>query len=162
MRAIIPILIICLAFPLNVHAEPPTPPPAETSTETVVAPTPKITGIKKGEPAPYTGVLLNTLAAAQIFTEKNFLNEECQLRIDYAVQKEIARMNLLLNSTKASLDSVEQRYSTIIKIKDTEIERLSKIALESNNDNSAWWAAGGVIVGIALTIATVYAVGELR
>ena len=107
-------------------------------------------------------MLLNTLAAAQVFTEKSFLNEECQLRIDYAVQKEVARMNLLLNSTKASLDSVEKRYSTIIKIKDTEIERLSKIALESNNNNSAWWAAGGVIVGISLTIATVYAVGELK
>lgn len=158
MRAIVPILIVCLAFPFNVRADP----PSDDTPEVVIAPAPKITGIKKGEVAPYTGVLLNTLAAAQVFTEKSFLNEECQLRIDYAVQKEVARMNLLLNSTKASLDSVEKRYSTIIKIKDTEIERLSKIALESNNSNSAWWAAGGVIVGISLTIATVYAVGELK
>tara|TARA_R110000824_G_scaffold67377_6_gene174528 strand:+ start:1450 stop:1935 length:486 start_codon:yes stop_codon:yes gene_type:complete len=161
MRIVIPILIVCLAFPINVYADPPTP-PTETSTETVVAPSPKITGIKKGDVAPYTGVLLNTLAAAQIFTEKSFLNEECQLRIDYAVQKEIARMNLLLNSTKASMDSMEQKYTTIVKIKDTEIERLSKIALEPKNDYSAWWAAGGVIVGIALTIGVVYAVGELK
>ena len=158
MRAIVPILIVCLAFPFNVRADP----PSDDTPEVVIAPAPKITGIKKGEVAPFTGVLLNTLAAAQVFTEKSFLNEECQLRIDYAVQKEVARMNLLLNSTKASLDSVEKRYSTIIKIKDTEIERLSKIALESNNNNSAWWAAGGVIVGISLTIATVYAVGELK
>ena len=42
-------------------------------------------------------------------------------------------MNLLLNSTKASMDSMEQKYTAIVKIKDTEIERLSEIALKSNN-----------------------------
>jgi hypothetical protein len=158
MKSIIPVLIVCLIFPMNVWADPPTP--AETTT--VITPTPKITGIKKGEPAPYTGVLLNTLASAQIFTERSFLNEECQLRIDFAVQKEIARMDLLLNSTRASMESMEQRYTAIVRIKDTEIERLSKIALEPKNDYSVWWATGGVIVGIALTIGVVYAVGELK
>ena len=157
MKTVVPILIVCLIFPFGAKADPP-PEPSELS----ITPGPKITGIKKGQVAPYTGVLLNTLAAAKIFTEKDFFNEECQLKIDYAVQREIARMNLLLNSTKASLDSMEKRYGAIIQIKDTEIERLSKIALEPKNNYSAWWASGGVIVGIALTIVTVYAVGELR
>ena len=44
-----------------------------------------------------------------------------------------------------------------MKIKNDEIERLSKIASDTN-DYSVWWAAGGVIVGIGLSIAVVYAV----
>jgi hypothetical protein len=44
-----------------------------------------------------------------------------------------------------------------MKIKDDEIERLSEIA-SNTNDYSVWWATGGVIVGIGLTIAVVYAV----
>ena len=44
-----------------------------------------------------------------------------------------------------------------MKIKDNEIERLAKIA-SNTNDYSAWWATGGVVVGIALTIGVVYAV----
>lgn len=152
MRFIIPVLIICMALPVSVFAEPPSEPPI----------VPRITGIQKGDPAPYTGVLLNTLAASQMFTERSFLNEECQLRIDFAVQKEIARMTLLLDSTKTSMESMEQRYATIIQIKDTEIKRLSELALEPKNDYAAWWGTGGVIVGIALTIGIVYAVGELR
>ena len=155
MRNIIPLLIFCIIFPMGVYANPP-----ETPIEAPIEP--KVTGIQKGEIAPYSGVLFNPLAAARILTDKNYSDEECKLKIDYAVQKEIARMNLLLNSTQASMDSMELKYASIIKIKDTEIERLSEIALKSNKSHSAWWAAGGVIVGIALTIATVYAVGELK
>ena len=140
---------------MGVYANPPEAP-------NEAAPEPKVTGIQKGEIAPYSGVLFNPLAAARILTERNYSNEECKLKIDYAVQSEIARMNLLLNSTKVSMDSMDQKYTAIINIKDTEIERLSKLALKPKNNYSAWWAAGGVVIGIALTIATVYAVGELR
>jgi len=155
MRNIIPLLIFCIIFPMGVYANPP-----ETPIEAPIEP--KVTGIQKGEIAPYSGVLFNPLAAARILTDKNYSDEECKLKIDFYVQKEIARMNLLLNSTKVSMDSMEQKYTAIVKIKDIEIERLSEIALKPNNDYSAWWAAGGVLVGIGLTIAVVYAVGELK
>ena len=59
MKLIIPILIAMLAFPAILFAD--TPPPDET---------PKVTGIQKGEEAPYNGVLLNTAAAAKIFADK--------------------------------------------------------------------------------------------
>ena len=49
-----------------------------------------------------------------------------------------------------------------VQIKDTEIERLSSIALKPRSNYSTLWAVGGVLVGIGLTIAVVYAVGELK
>jgi len=146
-----PILIFCLAFPASMLAEPP-----------ATVPVPKITGIKKGDPAPFSGVLLNSLAAAKLFTEKNYSVTECDLRVSYEVKRELARVNIILESSKASMDSMEQKYTAIIKIKDTEIERLSSIALKPRSNYSTLWAVGGVLVGIGLTIAVVYAVGELK
>jgi hypothetical protein len=150
MKFIVPLLIITLICPMALFANPP-----ETT------PQPKVTGIQKGDTAPYSGVLLNSTAAARIFSERNYSSEECQLRIDFNVQKEFARMNLLLESTKVSMNSMEQKYTSIIDIKDTEIQRLSKIASERPNDYSMWWLAGGIITGIGLTVALVFAVKEI-
>ena len=36
----------------------------------------KITGLSKGEHAPYTGVLLDNVAAARIFSDKKYLEEQ--------------------------------------------------------------------------------------
>jgi hypothetical protein len=150
MKFLIPLLIATIIFPAPLFANPP-----ETQ------PQPKVTGIQKDDPAPYSGVLLNSLAAARIFSEKSFSSEECKIKIDYNVGKETARMNLLLESTRVSLDSVEQKYTSIINIKNTEIERLSKIASERPNEYSMWWLAGGVLTGIGLTIALLFAVKEI-
>ena len=150
MKFIIPLLIIALILPVPLLANPP-----ETQ------PQPKVTGIQKGEKAPYSGVLLNPLAAARIFSEKKYFSEECQLRIDFNVQKEIAKMNLLLDSAKASLDFAEKKYISILKIKDVEIERLSKIASKRPNDYSMWWLTGGIVTGVGLTIALLFAVKEI-
>ena len=49
----------------------------------------------------------------------------------------------------------------MIKLKDDEIKRLSDIAA-GKKDYSTWWAVGGVLTGIALTIAVVYAVDPGR
>ena len=144
------ILVFTLVFPISLFADD--TPPTE--------PRPTITGIREGQPAPYSGVLLNPLAAARLFVDKDFSEQECDLRVEYAVQRELAKINLLLESTKVSMESMEQRYVSIITIKDTEIERLSNLAI-NQNDYSAWWAAGGMVVGIGLTLAVVYGVKSM-
>ena len=154
MKLIPIILIFCLIFPAHLFAEPPEVPD--------IQPTPRITGIQKGEKAPYSGVLLNSLAAAQVFSDKSFAGKECELRIKFAVDKEIARMGLLLDSTKVSLETVEKKYNSIITIKDSEIKRLSDLAMKDKTDYSALWFTGGALAGIALTVAVIYAVQEAK
>jgi len=154
MRLIIPVLIAMLAFPAHLFADTPINPEIDE--------TPKVTGIQKGEEAPYNGVLLNTAAAAKIFADKDFSAQECIMRINFEVQKEHLRMQLFLDNTKLSLDTMDKKYTAIIDIKDNEIDRLSKIAIENSNDYSTWWTVGGVLAGIALTLAVVYAVEEVK
>ena len=84
------------------------------------------------------------------------------MRIQFEVEKENQRMNLLLDSMKVTLESAEERHNSILEIKNQEIERLSEIASETPNDYSMWWFAGGVIAGIGLTIGIAFAVNEVN
>ena len=152
MRPIISLVLsLLLIFPIPLLADVPELPPQ-----------PRITGIQEGEAAPYSGVLLNTIAAAQIFVDKDHSQEECGLRIQFEVEKETQRMNLLLDSMKVTLESAEERHNSILEIKNQEIERLSEIASETPNDYSMWWFAGGVIAGIGLTIGVAFAINEVN
>ena len=152
MRPIISLVLsLLLIFPIPLLADVPELPPQ-----------PRITGIQEGEAAPYSGVLLNTIAAAQIFVDKDHSQEECGLRIQFEVEKETQRMNLLLDSMKVTLESAEGRHNSILEIKNQEIERLSEIASETPNDYSMWWFAGGVIAGIGLTIGVAFAINEVN
>ena len=152
MRPIISLVLsLLLIFPIPLFADVPELPPQ-----------PRIAGIQEGEAAPYSGVLLNTIAAAQIFVDKDHSQEECGLRIQFEVEKETQRMNLLLDSMKVTLESAEERHNSILEIKNQEIERLSEIASETPNDYSMWWFAGGVIAGIGLTIGVAFAINEVN
>jgi len=135
-----------LAFPPILFADDPPDPPT-------------VMGIQKGEVAPYAGVLLNSTAAAQIFAERNYSFDECKLRIDFNIEKEQAKYKALLENSKASLESLKYQYNSITSAKDKEIERLSKLVLETN-DYSTLWAVGGTLMGIGLTIAVMYAVKQ--
>ncbi len=146
MKLITPILIFMLAFPPILFADE-TPNP------------PTVMGIQKGEVAPYAGVLLNSTAAAQIFAERNYSFDECKLRIDFNIEKEQAKYKALLENSTASLESLKYQYTSITSAKDKEIERLSKLVLETN-DYSTLWAVGGTLMGIGLTIAVMYAVKQ--
>jgi len=147
MRFIAPILILVLLFPPRAFAEEPRPP--------------TIMGIAKGEKAPFNGVLLNETAAAQMFVDRDFTLEECKLKIDFQLGKERAKYDLLLKSTQVSLESLQQKYDSVTALKDKEIERLSKIALEKKNDYSTLWATGGFVVGVGLTIGLFYVASEV-
>ena len=143
-------LIFTLVSSAIAMADPPVPPP-----------TPQITGVQKGEAAPYTGVLLNSLAAAKLFSEKSYSGLECDLRIKYEVEKESARLRLLLDSTKVSMETLDQKYTSIITIKDNEIARLGKIASDKN-DYSSLWFAGGIVAGIVTSVVIVYAINKVN
>ena len=140
-------LILCLSFaPIIAMADEPLLPPRG-----------RILGIKAGQKAPYPGVLLNSIAAAKLLADKQFSEEQWKLRIEYEVGKERAKLNMIIQSQKASINGLKEKHTTLMEIKTDEIERLSKIA-SNTNDYSMWWAAGGVVVGIGLTIAVIYAV----
>jgi hypothetical protein len=146
-RTITLILIGCLVFlPIIALAD--------------IPPNGRITGLRYNQRAPYSGVLLNTIAAAQLLKDKDYSEEQWELRLQYEMAKQSAELNLIIESQKVSFQALEQKHTTLISIKDNEITRLSQIAANTN-DYSTWWATGGVVVGIVLTLAVVYGVKEI-
>ena len=83
------------------------------------------------------------------------------MRIEYAVQKEILRLNLLLETSQATVESMDKKYTSLLDIKDQEIKRLGKVASEINDWSSLWYV-GGIITGVVLSVAIVYAVKEVN
>ena len=77
-------------------------------------------------------------------------------------QKEKAKCDLLVSTTKVEIDFLKQKYDSILKIKDEENNRLQKFALERPNKNSHWWFAGGVVAGIITSITIFYAAVEIK
>ena len=144
-QLLILILIPILIFPIHIFAQE----------------APKVVEIKVGEIAPYTGVLLDNKAAAEMLTNQKYSKEQCKLTIDYELSKLKAQNDLLLTSVKASLEATENKYESVLVIKDAEIERLNEIALEGSRDYSEWWAAGGFIVGSLITLGIFFAATEV-
>jgi len=144
------VLCLCMAFlPTIVLADEPLLPPKG-----------KITGLRYKQPAPYSGVLLNSVAAAKLLTSKDFSEKQWELKLQYELAKLRAELSLVIESQKVSYSSLKDKHTTLINIKNKEIERLSAIA-QGKKDYSQWWAAGGVLVGIGLTLAVVYGVKEI-
>jgi len=119
----------------------------------------KITGLKYKQRAPYSGVLLNSIAAAKLLTDNKYLDKQWELKLEYELAKESARLNLIIESQKVSYSALQEKHKTLLDIKNREIERLSDITANTS-DYSVWWASGGIVVGIVLTIAVVFAVNE--
>ena len=47
-------------------------------------------------------------------------------------------------------------------IKNNEINTYRDMALDQPNKNNQWWLAGGIVVGIGLSLGTFYAVTEIN
>ena len=130
---------------------------ATADTTPLVPPRGKITGLRYKQPAPYSGVLLNSVAAASLLADKNLSEKQWELRLKYELAKTTARLQLIIDTQKATHSALQEKHKALLGIKDKEIERLTEIAAKKR-DYTIYWTAGGIIVGIALTIAVVYAV----
>jgi len=142
------ITIICLFFtPTLLLAD---------ESEPLIPPNGRITGLRYQQKAPYSGVLLNTIAAARLLTNREHNEEQWELRLKYELAKLRAELGLTIESQKISYLSLQEKHTTLISIKNEEIVRLSRIS-ENTNDWSSLWYTGGVVTGVILSIAIVYA-----
>ena len=125
-----------------------------------LAQSPTVTDLEKGQIAPYSGVLFNPEAAAQLLAQQKYADAECELKIDLELDKLGAQMDLINESLKVSLRATENKYDSIIQIKNDEIERLTDLAVNSDADYTHWWTAGGFVVGALVSLAIFYAAVE--
>ena len=115
--------------------------------------TPMITPLEEGMKAPYSGSLLNNAALAKIKVEKEAAKEKCELENKYLQMRGKVDCDLKVGNAKIELDVNQKKFNTIIKIKNEEIKQLQDLVAESGKKSThKWWLAGGVVVGIVVTV----------
>ena len=120
-------------------------------------PAPRVVTLVKEQKAPFAGTLLNPAAVAHTIAEKESVSNQCELAKQYVEKKEKVKCELLINTAQVRLETLRMERDAIIGIKDEEIQRLNKIALDRPNRHNHWWFAGGIITGIVTSVAIFYA-----
>lgn len=117
----------------------------------------QIVTLKKNDPAPFTGSLFSTSAAARIAIELENNDTTCGLKIGEAVEKQKAFGKFQLDLKQASLDSCLEKYTVVVDLKQDQIDTMTEQLKKNTGPQPAWWFAGGVVGGIAVSLLTAYA-----
>ena len=121
----------------------------------------QIVTLKKNDPAPFSGTLFSTSAAARIAIELESKDEVCGLKIGEAVEKQKAYDKFQLDLKQASLDACLEKYTTVVDLKQNQIDDLTEQLKKNTGSQPAWWFAGGVVGGIVVSLATAYAYSHI-
>ena len=123
-----------------------------------LAEVPQITPLNKHQKAPFSGVLYNAEAVAELVAWKTSLIEQHNAFVEQLKAQLEANCSLLVSNIGAELDTCNDRYDQMIVIKDDQIKVLEDLALEKSNSNSHWWFGGGIVSGVLITVGVIYAV----
>lgn len=140
--------------------QPPVPAPGEPDVGAAISP------MKKGNIAPFTGILLSPKAAATIIANLNALQEQIKVEVDHARAEEQAKCDFRVSETTTRLETdkkilraqVDEQGKRIVIITD----QLKKE--ETSRPNTSLWVGVGTgvgfVLGVAATVLTVYAVNQ--
>ena len=124
---------------------------------TITLAAPQITPLNKYQKAPFSGVLYNAEAVAELVAWKTSIIEQHNAFIEQLTAQLQANCDLQVSNIGAELDACNDRYDQMITIKNDQIKVLENLALEKSNSNSHWWFGGGILSGALITIGVVYA-----
>jgi hypothetical protein len=118
---------------------------------------PQFAALEEGEPAPFTGRLLNDEAIVKISIEDQFKAQQCEIQIEYEKQKLEALHSYELEKLKIKLESDNAILKNKIELRDERIKDLQKLTKPTR---PIILITSGFIIGTASTIATTYAVNQ--
>lgn len=118
---------------------------------------PMFTKIEKGESAPWTGRLFNDEAVSQFIVNDKLKVEQCNIQIDYEVQKSKAYLDLNYQKKIIELTTHNQILNDKVLLRDNRIQNLETL---KTPPNPFWYTIGGILVGSSITIGITYAVNQ--
>lgn len=140
----------------------PKPAPGEPDVGTTISP------LKKGQIAPFTGILLSPKATATIIAQLNALQEQIKIEIDHARAEEKAKCDFRVAEVRTTAEADRKVLQSQVDARNKEINILNGVIKqhEENKPNTQLWmglSAGlGFVAGAGLTVLTVYAVNQAQ
>ena len=121
----------------------------------------KITTLRKGQPAPYSGTLFNTSAAARLKVDLQFTEESCKIETDRQLGLLRSKLKLDIDLLNAQLKSQQQLHQDVLLIKNDQIKFLESYSLEKKwYDSNEFWLVTGIVAGIAVTAIAGWSLGQ--
>jgi len=134
--------------------------PIAANAQEATEPKGRIIALDKNTPAPFSGILFDIEAALILKVDKKYSLLTDKLKLDSELKKIKSEYDLKLNTLQLKFDTLQNKSSSLLKIKDEEIVRLQDLVKKDPNDHTHWWFAGGVIAGALLSIGIYYAAAE--
>lgn len=123
----------------------------------------RVTSLSLNERAPYSGILLDPIAASKMIVDNKYLKVEIELQLRKEFEKDLAEKTMAFNLLKVDFDSLKKVHEGTLAIKEKQISDLNLLLKEemSKEDHTEWWILGGVVAGILLSLGVFYASVEI-
>ena len=145
---------ITVITPVTAIADAPSiPAPPKTSEPD---PGPVMSPLKKGQAAPFTGVLLSPSAAASIIAEIKSIDAKVAIEVDKATKDVAAKGSFDLKESEAKCVADKKVLQAGMDSRDVRIKMLEDKV--GSAPNPMLWASLGAAGGIAITALTVFIV----
>jgi hypothetical protein len=122
----------------------------------------KVSQLRKGQHAPFAGVLLSDDAAARLFADIKFSERECQLRLTRELKINTLQLTSQIDMLKLRIDIETTRSTGLLQVRNERIKFLEKNWRPTPwYESGEFWFSMGVVGGILITIGAGYALGQV-
>ena len=118
----------------------------------------KVSVLKKGQKAPFDGILLDKQAEAVMAAKRESAVKICELERTYLEKHCQVACKLDISILNAQLSSQKTKHKELMVLKEQELKRLNEALRESQKPsyNNLWFAAG-LVTGVGLSLGIFYA-----
>ena len=121
----------------------------------------KVAAIKKGQRAPFDGILFDKRAEATITAKRESAVKVCEIDKDYKLKKLKAQCDFDKRFLSIEKITTEGKHDSLMKLKNAEVKRLEKALDKATKpDYSRFWFVGGFVAGVGLSIGIFYAAAQ--
>lgn len=119
--------------------------------------------MKRGQRAPFTGVLLSPAAVANVVVEMESFEERLHIEVVRSIQEERAAGDKRLSDANAASTADKKVLQANLDASKTEADAYKKELkdLRDSQPNTYLWAGLGALGGVAFTLLTVFAVTQV-
>jgi hypothetical protein len=122
----------------------------------------RIMVIGQGEKTPFGGLLFDLRASVKLKLDKEFAAKRYELQLGLQEKLTTSEFTLKLGLLQSKYDSLQDKHTALLKIKNEEIFRLQELVKKSPNDYTQWWFVGGIIAGCLLSLGVYYAAAKVN
>jgi len=120
----------------------------------------EVATVQEGDPAPFTGTLFSTEAAARLLVDLETQKEACAVEKERELQIQEARFQLQIDNLTSSLEYCDEACKLRLGIKTEQIDYLTT-ELTRKKVHPAWIFIGGIVAGTAITLGSGYAMYQI-